>query len=326
MAIRVYGKIEKVVKIWHKNKDVLGLRELSIEEIDEILNTAELMKHILTQNNKRTPHLQGKSIVTLFYENSTRTRLSFELASKYMGASAANVSASSSSVAKGETLIDTGRTIESMGADVIVIRHPMSGASHLLAKVDASVINAGDGMNEHPTQALLDMYTIREKLGRLENVKVTIVGDIMHSRVARSNIWGLQKMGAEITLAGPSTLMPVEIEKMGVKICSNVEEAVEGADVVMGLRIQKERQHEGLIPSIREYADLFGIDKKKIELASPNVIIMHPGPVNRGIEMTSDVIDYTASTINEQVTNGVAIRMALLYLLTRRRVIEHDMY
>ncbi|HHW70724.1 MAG TPA: aspartate carbamoyltransferase catalytic subunit [Clostridiales bacterium] len=305
-----------------RRKDILGLRDLSLEEIDEILNTAELMKYILTQNNKRTPHLQGKSIVTLFYENSTRTRLSFELASKYMGASAANVSTPSSSVAKGETLLDTGRTIESMGADVIIIRHPMSGAPHLLAKhVDASIINAGDGMNEHPTQALLDMYTIKEKLGRLNDIKVAIIGDIMHSRVARSNIWGLRAVGAQVYLAGPQTLMPLDIEKTGAVVCTTVEEAIEGADVVMGLRIQKERQREGLIPSIREYAHLFGIDKERIELASPNLIIMHPGPVNRGIEMTSEVIDSPASVINEQVTNGVAIRMALLYLLTRRRMV-----
>lgn len=310
-----------------KRKDMLGLKNVTLEEIDEILNTAELMKHILTQNNKRTPHLQGKSIVTLFYENSTRTRLSFELASKYMGASAANVSAPSSSVQKGETLIDTGKTIEAMGADIIIMRHPMAGAPHILAKnVKASVINGGDGMNEHPTQALLDIYTIRERLGRIEGMKVAIIGDIMHSRVARSNIWGLKTMGANIALAGPSTLMPSEIEKTGVHVCSTVEEAIDGADVVMGLRIQKERQQRGLIPSIREYAELFGIDKKRLELASPHVVIMHPGPVNRGVEMTTDIINSPKSAINEQVTNGVAIRMALLYLLTRRRSIEYDMY
>lgn len=310
-----------------KQKDVLGLKDMTLEEIDEILNTAELMKHILTQNNKRTPHLQGKSIVTLFYENSTRTRLSFELASKYMGASAANVSASSSSVQKGETLIDTGRTIEAMGADVIIMRHPMSGAPHLLAKnVKASVINGGDGMNEHPTQALLDIYTIRERLGRVAGTKVAIVGDIMHSRVARSNIWGLKTMGADVTLAGPKTLMPLEIEKTGVRVCNTVEEAIEGADVVMGLRIQNERQRQGLIPSIREYSEIFGIDEQMIELASPHVVIMHPGPVNRGVEMTSAIIDSPASAINVQVTNGVAVRMALLYLLTRRRSTEYDLH
>lgn len=310
-----------------KQKDVLGLKDMSLGEIDEILNTAELMKHILTQNNKKTPHLQGKSIVTLFYENSTRTRLSFELASKYMGASAANISAKSSSVQKGETLIDTGRTIEAMGTDVIIMRHPMAGAPHLLAKnVEASVINAGDGMNEHPTQALLDIYTMREKLGEIAGAKIAIVGDIMHSRVARSNIWGLKKMGAQVALAGPATLMPLEIEKTGAYVCSTVEEAVEDADVIMGLRIQNERQRQGLIPSIREYAEVFGIDERKMELASQNVVIMHPGPVNRGVEMTSAVIDSAASAINEQVTNGVAIRMALLYLLTRRRSTEYDMY
>ncbi|NMA95765.1 MAG: aspartate carbamoyltransferase catalytic subunit [Clostridiales bacterium] len=310
-----------------RHKDVLGLKDMTVEEIDEILNTAELMKHILRQNNKRTPHLQGKSIVTLFYENSTRTRLSFELASKYMGASAANVSAASSSVQKGETLIDTGKSIEAMGADVIIMRHPMAGAAHLLARnLKASVINGGDGMNEHPTQGLLDIYTIRERLGSVAGKKVAIIGDIMHSRVARSNIWGLQKLGAQVVLAGPETLIPMEIEKTGAKVYNQIEDAIEGADVVMGLRIQNERQKDGLIPSIREYVELFGIDEKRMELASPNVVIMHPGPINRGVEMSSKVADSPSSAINEQVTNGVAVRMALLYLLTRRRSTSHDMY
>lgn len=223
-----------------KRKDLLGIRGLSRDEIDEILNTAELMKYILIQDHKRTPHLQGRSIVTLFYENSTRTRLSFELASKYMSASMANVTAGSSSVAKGECLIDTGKTIESMGVDVVVIRHPVSGAPHILAKhVTASVINAGDGINEHPTQALLDMFTIRQKKGTINNLVVAIIGDILHSRVARSNIWGLTTMGAEVRVAGPATLMPPDIEDMGVKVFYNVDEALKGADVVMGLRLQK---------------------------------------------------------------------------------------
>ncbi len=303
-----------------KSKDVLGLRDMTAEEIRHILDTAKTMKYILLTNNKKTPHLQGKSIVTLFYENSTRTRLSFELASKYMSASSANISASGSSVAKGESLVDTGRTIDMMGADVIVIRHPMSGAPHLLAKyVRASVINAGDGMNEHPTQALLDMFTILEKKGTIEGLKIAIVGDILHSRVARSNIWGLTKLGAKVCIAGPSTLLPPGIEKTGAEVCMNLQEAVREADVVMGLRIQLERQKKGLFPSAREYSRFFGLNEEVISLAKKDAIIMHPGPVNRGIEMTSEVIDHERSVINEQVTNGVAVRMALLYLLTRRR-------
>jgi len=302
-----------------KRKDLLGLKELSAEEISYILKTAETMKYILLQNNKKTPHLQGKSVVTLFYENSTRTRLSFELAAKYMSASAANVSSSGSSVQKGETLIDTGKTIDMMGTDVIIIRHPMSGAPHLLAKhVKASVINAGDGMNEHPTQALLDLFTIREKKGDIQGLKVAIVGDIAHSRVARSNIWGLTKLGAEVSIGGPSTLMPAEIEKMGVKVFNSVHEAIIDADVVMGLRIQLERQKKGLFPTTREYARFFGIDKKRLAFAKPDALLLHPGPVNRGIELSTEVIDGDQSCINEQVTNGVAVRMAILYLLMRK--------
>ncbi len=231
----------------------------------------------------------------------------------------ANVSASSSSVAKGESLIDTGKTIESMGADVIVIRHPVSGAPHLLAKhVKASVINAGDGINEHPTQALLDMFTIRQKKGTLCKLKVAIIGDILHSRVARSNIWGLTTMGAEVRVAGPATLIPPDIEGMGVKVFYNADNAIKGADVVMGLRLQKERQQKGLLPSIREYTSLFGINRERMLLARKDALIMHPGPINRGVEISSDIADGEQSSINEQVTNGVAVRMALLYLLTRR--------
>lgn len=303
-----------------KNKDFLGLRGVPGEEIDEILNTSELMKHILMQNHKKTPHLQGKSIVTLFYENSTRTRLSFELAGKYMSASASNVSASSSSVAKGETLLDTGKTIEMMGTDVLIMRHPLSGAPHHLAKhLKSSVINAGDGTNEHPTQALLDMFTIKSKKGKLNGVKVAIIGDVLHSRVARSNIWGLNTMGAEVRVVGPPTLIPAGLDSMGVKVCRSVEEAVEGAEVLMALRLQKERQQSGLIPSLREYSALYGINKRRAEMADKEVIIMHPGPMNRGVEISSEVADADNSEINEQVTNGVAVRMALLYLITRRR-------
>jgi len=302
-----------------KSKDLLGLKDVSAEEIRHIMDTAQKMKYVLTSKNKKTPHLQGKSIVTLFYENSTRTRLSFELASKYMSASSANISASGSSVAKGETLVDTGKTIDMMGTDVIVIRHPMSGAPHLLAKhVEASVINAGDGMNEHPTQALLDIFTIREKMGDVKGLKVAIIGDIYHSRVARSNIWGLTKLGADVSVAGPSTLMPFGIEKTGVKVFNTIQEALIDADVVIGLRIQLERQKKGLFPTIREYSKFFGLDDKRLLLAKPNVLVLHPGPVNRGVELSSTVVDGEQSLINEQVMNGVAVRMALLYLLTRR--------
>ncbi|MCX7711041.1 MAG: aspartate carbamoyltransferase catalytic subunit [Clostridia bacterium] len=302
-----------------KSKDLLGIKELSAEEIMLVLNTAKTMKYVLTTNNKKTPHLQGKSIITLFYENSTRTRLSFELASKYMSASAANISASSSSVSKGETLIDTGKTIDMMGADVIIIRHPMSGAPHLLAKnINASVINAGDGMNEHPTQALLDMFTIWEKKGSLEGLKIAILGDIYHSRVARSNIYGMTKLGAEVSVAGPSTLLPPGIEKTGVKVFNTIQEAMIDADVVMALRIQLERQKKGLFPTTREYSRFFGLDEKRLKLAKEDALVMHPGPVNRGLELSTYVMDGDQSVINEQVMNGVAVRMALLYLLTRR--------
>lgn len=302
-----------------KSKDLLGLKDLSAEEIEYILDTAKMMKYVLISNSKRTPHLQGKSVVTLFYENSTRTRLSFELASKYMSASSANISSSGSSVQKGETLIDTGKTIDMMGTDVIVIRHPQSGAPHLLAKhVRASVINAGDGMNEHPTQALLDMFTIREKKGTLKGLKVAIIGDIYHSRVARSNIWGLTKMGAEVSLAGPATLLPPKMEMTGVRVYSTVHEALVDADVVMGLRMQLERQKKALFPSVREYFRFFGLDENRLRLARKDALIMHPGPVNRGVELATAVADHDRSVINEQVTNGVAVRMALLYLLTRR--------
>lgn len=300
-------------------KDLLGLQDLNAEEIGTILKNASTMKYILEQNSKKTPHLQGKSIVTLFYENSTRTRLSFELAAKYMSASAANISVATSSVAKGESLLDTARTVDAMGADVIVIRHSMAGAPHLVAQnVNAAVINAGDGMNEHPTQALLDMFTIKEKKGHIDGLRVAIIGDIKHSRVARSNIYGLQKMGATVALGGPSTLMPMGIEQLGAEVYNSTQEAVLDADVVINLRMQFERQKQGLFPSNREYARFFGLDEKRLIFAKPDVLIMHPGPVNRGIEMTSEVIDGKQSAINEQVTNGVAVRMALLYMLARR--------
>lgn len=307
-----------------RKKDLLGLKDMTAEEILHILDNAQTMKYILERKNKKTPHLQGKSVVTLFYENSTRTRLSFELAAKYMSASAANISASTSSVAKGESLIDTGRTIDRMGADVIIMRHSCSGAPKLLAEhVEASVINAGDGMNEHPTQALLDLFTIREKKGRIEGLKVAILGDIAHSRVARSNIHGLKKLGARVATGGPTTLMPKGLEKMGVEVYPSVQEALFDADVVMGLRLQLERQKQSLFPSIREYFRFFGIDDKRMIFAKPDAIILHPGPVNRGAEMSSGVIDSPNSFIDEQVTNGVAVRMAILYMYARKNDVEN---
>lgn len=298
--------------------DLLGLKDLSAEEIMNILKTAQTMKLIIEQPNKKMPHLQGKTVVNLFYENSTRTRLSFELAAKYMSANAANITASGSSVQKGETLIDTAETINAMGTDILVMRHSMSGAPHIIAPlISASVINAGDGMNEHPTQALLDMLTILEKKGGFKGLKVAIVGDIYHSRVVRSNIYGLTKLGAEVSVGGPSTLMPQGIEQMGVKVFNTVHEAIVDADVVMGLRIQLERQKKGLFPSVREYHRFFGIDEKRLKFAKPDALVMHPGPVNRGVEFSTSVIDGDQSVINEQVTNGVAVRMAVMYMLSR---------
>ena len=299
-------------------KDLLGLKDLSANEIKNILQTAETMKLIIKQPSKKTPHLQGKTVVNLFYENSTRTRLSFELAAKYMSANAANITASGSSVQKGETLIDTANTINAMGTDILVMRHSMSGSPHLIAPlVSASVINAGDGMNEHPTQALLDMLTIKEKKGHIGGLKVAIIGDIKHSRVVRSNIYGLTKLGAEVSVGGPSTLIPQGMEKMGCKVFKSVQEAIIDADVVMGLRIQLERQKSGLFPSLREYYRFFGVDDARLKYAKPDALLMHPGPVNRGVEFSSSVIDGDQSVINEQVTSGVAVRMAVMYILSR---------
>ena len=303
-----------------RSKDLLGLRNTGADEIREILDTAKIMKQVIVSNNKKTPHLQGKSVITVFYENSTRTRLSFELACKYLSGTASGMTAAASSVAKGETLIDTARTLDVMGTDVMILRHPMTGAPHLMAKhVRASVINAGDGTNEHPTQALLDMFSMEERFGALEGLRVAIVGDVTHSRVARSNIYGLGKMGAKVVVAGPATLMPVEIESLGCEATCRVDDAIRGADVVMGLRIQLERQKKGLFPSVREYHKFFGLTEERIALARKDALVMHPGPINRGVEIASDVADGPQSVIDGQVTNGVAVRMALLYLLTRTR-------
>ena len=302
-----------------KRKDLLGLVDASAEEICEILDTAANMKRLLRQGIKKLPHLEGCTATILFYENSTRTRTSFELAAKYMGATTINIAASSSSVAKGETLIDTGKTLDAMKNDFIIIRHPMGGAPYLLARtVKAGVINAGDGMNEHPTQALLDLCTMREKFGRIEGLKVAILGDIKHSRVAKSNLFALAKLGAEVRMYAPETLIPKGIDRLGAKLCTSREEAVEGADV-MGLRIQLERQQAGNFPSLNEYAEFYGVNERVLSLASPDAIVMHPGPVNRGVELTSDVIDDGKSRIEDQVLSGVAVRMAILFLLEQYR-------
>ena len=303
--------------------DLLGLRDLSAEEIINILETAKTMKAIIQSPMKKAPHLQGKTAINLFYENSTRTRMSFELAAKYLSANAANITASGSSIQKGETLEDTIKTINSMAADIVVMRHHMSGAPHSIAKkVPAHIINAGDGMHEHPTQALLDLFTMMENKGRIKGLKVAIVGDLYHSRVVRSNIYGLTKLGAEVCVGGPSTLIPKDIEQMGVKVFSTVHEAIVDADVVMALRIQLERQKTGLFPSTREYYRFFGIDDMRLTLAKPDAIVMHPGPVNRGVELSSAVIDGEKSVINEQVANGVAVRMAVMYLISHNSFLK----
>lgn len=303
-----------------KRKDLIGLYDLSAEEITEILDVAENMKKLLRQGIKKLPHLQGKTATILFYENSTRTRTSFELACKYMGATCINISASTSSVKKGETLIDTGETLDAMKNDFIIMRHSMGGAPKLLAEhVRASVINGGDGMNEHPTQALLDMCTMRERFGRIKGLKVAILGDIAHSRVAKSDLFGLKKLGAEVTMYAPETLIPKGIDRMGAKICKSREEAVEGADVVMGLRIQLERQQAGNFPSLDEYAHFYGVNREIFSRAKSTAIVMHPGPVNRGVELTGSIIDDNASLILDQVLSGVAVRMAVLFLITQYR-------
>ncbi len=304
-----------------KRKDFLGLYNSSKEEINEILNTAVAMKDILTRTVKKVPTLRGKTVINLFYEPSTRTKFSFNLAAKRLSADVMSISKSSSSIAKGESLLDTAKTMEVMGADVVVIRHSAPGAAKFLAEnISASVLNAGDGAHAHPTQALLDIYSIKERLGQIAGLKVLIVGDIAHSRVARSNIWGLNKLGAEVAVAGPQTLIPREIEKMGVKVYTDLDQALEKVDVVNILRIQMERQESGLFPSIREYREIYGMNAERLEKIGKKAMIMHPGPMNRGIEIESSVADSSQSVITEQVKNGVAIRMALLYLLAGREI------
>lgn len=302
--------------VW-KRKDLLGLEALDAEEIKLILDTAESFKEISTREIKKVPTLRGRTIVNLFFEPSTRTRASFELAAKRLSADTISISANTSSVVKGETLKDTARNIEAMKIDMIVIRHSCPGAPDMLAKtISSSVVNAGDGAHEHPTQGLLDLFTIREKKGKIKGLKVAIVGDILHSRVARSDIWGLKKMGAEVILCGPPTLMPPEIEKMGVRVSYDLREVIKEVDVVNLLRVQLEREKRNLFPSLREYAVLFGLNKDVLKKgAKKDLIIMHPGPINRGIELSPDLADGPYSVILDQVTNGIAIRMAVLFLL-----------
>jgi aspartate carbamoyltransferase catalytic subunit len=301
-------------------KDLLGLEELKAEEIVSVLDTARHMREVLDRPIPKVPSLRGLTAANLFFEASTRTRLSFELAEKRLSADTVNFQTSGSSVSKGETLRDTAANIEAMGIHVVVIRHQASGAPHYLAKVlDAGVINAGDGTHEHPTQGLLDIYTMREHKGRVDGLRVAILGDILHSRVARSNIWGLTKLGAKVTIAGPATMMPAEVEKFGVTVAKSVDEAIEGADVVNILRIQLERQRAGLYPSLKEYSRVYGVTRERLRRAKPDVLVMHPGPMNRGVEIAQDVADGEHAVILEQVTNGVAVRMAVLYLLAGQK-------
>lgn len=299
-----------------RKKDLLGLKDVTREEIELILNTAVPMKDVIRRDIKKVPALRGKAMVTVFYEPSTRTRTSFEIAGKYLSADTVNLAVSTSSVQKGESLRDTIKTIEVMGFDLMVIRHSMSGTPNYVARnTNMRVINAGDGANEHPTQALLDMFSIREQKGTLEGLKVAIVGDILHSRVARSNIYGLSKFGCEIRVVGPSTLMAPEIERLGVKAYYNLEEALDGVDVINLLRIQMERQKKGLFPSLQEYSHYYMLTPDKLKKAKDDVLILHPGPMNRGVEISSEIADGDHAVINEQVTNGVAVRMALLFLM-----------
>lgn len=299
-------------------KDILGIQDITVDEINLILETAESFLEISTREIKKVPTMRGKSVINLFYEASTRTRTSFEIAGKRLSADTINISASTSSVVKGETLMDTARNLEAMNPDIIVLRHSAAGAPHMLARlVRQSIINAGDGAHEHPSQALLDMMTIKEKKGKIAGLKVALVGDILHSRVARSNIYGLSKMGARVVVAGPATMMPREIERMGVKSYTKLEEAIRDADVVMMLRIQLERQKQNIFPSLREYAQHYCLNRNNIKLAKPDAIVMHPGPMNRGVEISPDIADDPDySVILDQVNNGVAVRMALLYLLS----------
>ena len=299
-------------------KDLLGLEELTRDELELILSTAESFKEVSTREIKKVPALRGKTVVNLFYEPSTRTRVSFEVAAKRLSADVINIATETSSVKKGETLIDTGRNIEALKADIIVIRHNYSGAAVMLARnVNLSVVNAGDGWHEHPTQALLDIFTLKEKLGKIEGLNISIVGDIAHSRVARSNIWGLTKLGARVTVCAPKMLIPPAIEKMGVAVSSDIDDALKNADAVNVLRMQFERDGETAFPKQLEYFQEFGITNERLKKCQKDIIVMHPGPINRGIEMSSDVADGAHSVILDQVTNGIAVRMAVLFLVSQ---------
>ncbi len=299
-----------------KRKDLLDIEHLSTEEIELILDTSKSFKEISTRSIKKVPTLRGKTIINLFMEPSTRTRTSFELAGKRLSADVINISASTSSTLKGESLRDTAHNLQAMNPDIIVLRHSVPGSPHLLAELlPASIINAGDGAHEHPTQALLDLLTIRENKKNIKTLKIAIVGDISHSRVARSNIWALTKMGAEVTVVGLPTLIPAEIEKLGVKVSYNLPDVIPDADVIMMLRIQLERQGTRLFPSLREYSKLFGLSRAKLVHAKKDVLIMHPGPLNRGVEIEAEVANGPYSVILDQVTNGLAVRMSLMYLL-----------
>ena len=303
--------------IW-KRKDLLGLEDLSRAEIEFILSTAESFKEVSSREIKKVPALRGKTVVNLFYEPSTRTRVSFEVAAKRLSADVINIATETSSVKKGETLIDTGRNIEALKADIIVMRHNYSGAAAMLARhVNLSVVNAGDGWHEHPTQALLDIFTLKEKLGRIEGIKVSIIGDIAHSRVARSNIWGLTKLGAKVTVCAPKMLIPPGIEEMGAKVTDDVDKALHQTDAVNVLRMQFERDESNAFPQQLEYFKNYGITEERLEKAKKNIIVMHPGPINRGIEISSEVADGANSVILEQVTNGIAVRMSVLFLVAQ---------
>ncbi len=299
------------------HKDLLGIEQLSVEDINLVLDTAEALREVAARPVKKVPTLRGKTVINLFFEPSTRTRSSFELAEKRLSADILNFSASTSSVSKGEILLDTARNLESMAPDIIVIRHESAGAPHLLGReCRSSIINAGDGMHEHPTQALLDALTVRTIKGHLDGLKFTIIGDITHSRVARSNVILFNKMGANVWVCGPPTLIPWDFDKLGARITGYIEEAIEGADVIMMLRLQNERQNEAFIPSTREYYNFYGLTRERMRLAKKSTIVMHPGPMNRGVEIDSDVADAGYSVILNQVANGIATRMAVLYLLS----------
>lgn len=307
------------------HKHIIGIKDLSAEELTFILDTAISFKEINRRDIKKVPTLRGKTIINLFFEASTRTRTSFEIAGKRLSADTINISASGSSVVKGETLEDTAKNIEAMNPDAIVMRHNASGACEYLAKrLDCSVINAGDGMHEHPSQALLDAYTIREAKGKIEGLTVAIIGDITHSRVVRSNIYCLTKLGAKVRVAGPGTMLPIGIDRLGCEVFTDIDEAIRGADVVMMLRIQRERMGASLIPSVREYSRFFGLTEERMKLANEDAIVMHPGPINRGVEIPTSIADGPQNVILDQVENGVAVRMALLYLAAGGEKLQQD--